>query len=145
MIETLFFLGSVCSLSGSFNMHQSGFVSYDCKNESSRHQLKYFIFTALTVLWLSLHIIYVSPLCHSLIKHTGKTSPLGNYMQGTELEMQQPHIRLRSDPPGFCNSISITRGHFYRLPTPTTGPWPHKAACPPPQWQPHPCQQWSTA
>lgn len=46
------------SVSGSFCMHHSGFVSYDCKNDSSSHQLKYFIFTDLTVLWLSLHIIY---------------------------------------------------------------------------------------
>lgn len=46
------------SVSGSFCMHNSGFVSHDCKNESSSHQLKYFIFTALTVLWSSLDIIY---------------------------------------------------------------------------------------
>lgn len=30
-------------------MHLSGFVSYDCKDESSKHQLKYFIFTNQTV------------------------------------------------------------------------------------------------
>lgn len=54
----------VQSVSGSFCMHISGIVSYDCKNESSSHQLKYFIFTDRAVLWLSLRVI--SDVSHSV-------------------------------------------------------------------------------
>lgn len=86
--DVLFFIFSMgASLSLSFCMHLSEFVSYDCKNESSSHQLKYFIFTDLTVLWLSLRIIcdvshsvcsYITPLTFFFLK--------GNYIQGTKIE-----------------------------------------------------------
>lgn len=48
-----------------------GLFSYDCKNESSSHQLKYFIFTALTASWLSLLVISAS----LFVTHTAHPSP----------------------------------------------------------------------
>lgn len=89
------------SVSGSFCMHISGIVSYDCKNESSSHQLKYFIFTDRAVLWLSLRVI--SDVSHSVtLLSSMKNISLffsffidGNYIQGTELE-NEPHVHLHS-------------------------------------------------
>lgn len=68
---------------------------------------------------LLLHIIYISHFvtykAHRHEKHlsfkffgVGFFFLDGNYMQGTELEMQQPHIHLRSDPPGFCKLEDIS-------------------------------------
>lgn len=90
------------SVSGSFCMHISGIVSYDCKNESSSHQLKYFIFTDRAVLWLSLRVI--SDVSHSvtLLSSMKNISRFlfvffiaGNYIQGTKLE-NEPHVQLHS-------------------------------------------------
>lgn len=97
----LFFWIDVQSVSGSFCMHHSGFVSYDCKNESSSHQLKYFIFTDLTVFWLSLHIIYDVSHSVTLLSSMKNISPLTFFflemenISSTELETQ-PHIALRN-------------------------------------------------
>lgn len=115
-------------------MHQSGFVSYDCKNESSSHQLKYFIFTDLTLLWFSLHVVYVSPSLTLSSTQAWKTTATTFRVQN--LGGVQPWKKitcvgaLPSSVPAIpSTSQPLTRRHFYHSPTLATPPWPHKASC----------------
>ena len=133
MIEICFFLIGVQSVSASSCMHLSGSVSYDCRNESSNHRLKYFIFTDLTC-------VVVVDVCHSwLCLMMEITSDLQN--------LQTWHIFITDTLCDCFDSLcgrftpqvsalpftgrSVTRGHFHPSPTRTRGPWPHKAACSP--------------
>lgn len=135
----------VQSVSGSFCMHISGIVSYDCKNESSSHQLKYFIFTDRAVLWLSLRVI--SDVSHSvtLLSSMKNISRFFSFFSSWKL-----HPRYWTWKRATCSitlsdfltawlQVStlpftgqfVTKGFlsfFYLLPTLTAKLWPHKDA-----------------
>lgn len=124
------------SCAGSFSIHPPGFVSYNCKNDSLRHQLNCLVFADSTVPWLSLCITRISHSC-SIFKRTGMKNVTEKHIWGVELwevgSLFWPiwlvwglhHLRLH------YTVKSLTAGHFHSSPThphncdPINPPPPH--------------------
>lgn len=110
------------SSAGSFSIHPSGFVSYNCKNESLSHQLKCLVFADATVPWLSLCITRISHSC-SIFKRRGMknvTKKKKAHLRCGTLRSRQFILanlpRVGASPPQAALQ-SWTAGRFYSSPT----------------------------